>query len=330
MSGLESSSYAKLQISHAVSKPAIPYVGTVSSALKPDTAVCFQGVVPDNGNKFTINFKAGSSNDIAFHFNPHIGQKLALNSYINGQWQSEESASVNPFTKGAAFNMFVIITAEGYEVYVNGVKHCMFKHRLPAENVSQFEITGDVFIHMLGFIEKWSSTSFFMEKQQIVKVESTSSVQLQMSDPVTNPAIPYVGKIPEGLKPNMAVCIQGTVLAQANDFAVNFKTGPSNGDDVAFHFNPRINRKTALNSFQKRGWQREETASVTPFTKGAAFSLLMAVTAEGYEVNVNGTELCTFKHRIPLENVSVLNIRGDVSINIIGFIRDWRKERFSQ
>lgn len=38
------------------------------------------------------------------------------------------------------------------------------------------------------------------------------------------------------------------------------------------------------------------------------------------QVYVNGLELCTFKHRIPLENITALAICGDVSINFIGFI----------
>lgn len=38
------------------------------------------------------------------------------------------------------------------------------------------------------------------------------------------------------------------------------------------------------------------------------------------QVYVNGLKHCTFKHRIPLENVSALGIRGDVSQLICGFI----------
>lgn len=38
------------------------------------------------------------------------------------------------------------------------------------------------------------------------------------------------------------------------------------------------------------------------------------------QVYVNGLELCTFKHRIPLETISTLAICGDVFISFIGFI----------
>ncbi|XP_072551942.1 galectin-6-like [Salminus brasiliensis] len=297
---MESSSWSmksiQIDVSHPVSNPVIPYVGTIPNGIKPDMAVCFQGTVPANFDQFAINFKTGPSNedDIAFHFKPCIGQKVALNSFRSGKWESEESASVEPFTKEAAFNMFVVITAEGYEVYVNGLKHSVFKHRIPVEKVSTLDIRGDVSMHILGYID----------------------------------AIPYVGTIPEVIKPDMAVCFQGTVPENADQFAINFKTGPSNEDDISFHFNPHMGQKVALNSFRSGKWESEESASVELFTKGAAFSIFVVIRAEGYEVNVNGMELCMYKHRVPLEKVSVLEITGNVSIDMVGFVMNWSKESF--
>ncbi|KAG9273531.1 hypothetical protein AMEX_G12687, partial [Astyanax mexicanus] len=94
--------------------------------------------------------QTGPSNDQdkALHFKPCIGQKVTLNSFRNGKWESEESASVEPFTSGAPFTMFFAINTEGYE----GVKHCMFKHRIPVEKVSTLNIGGDVSMNMLGYI----------------------------------------------------------------------------------------------------------------------------------------------------------------------------------
>ena len=40
-----------------------------------------------------------------------------------------------------------------------------------------------------------------------------------------------------------------------------------------------------------------------------------------HQIYVNGKEQYTFKHRIPLEKVSALNINGDVSVNLCGFIQ---------
>uniref|UniRef100_A0A3B1JGY6 Galectin n=1 Tax=Astyanax mexicanus TaxID=7994 RepID=A0A3B1JGY6_ASTMX len=56
----------------------------------------------------------------AFHFNPRMGQRVAMNSFRNGKWESEESASI-------------LIPLQ---VYVNGFQHCLFKHRIPLEKVT--------------------------------------------------------------------------------------------------------------------------------------------------------------------------------------------------
>ena len=47
----------------------------------------------------------------------------------------------------------------------------------------------------------------------------------------------------------------------------------------------------------------------------------MGCVASIHQVYVNGKELYTFKHRIPLEKVSTLNINGDVAVNLSGFLQ---------
>lgn len=61
--------------------------------------------------RFEINFQTcQSSDDIAFNINPQIVRFLVLSSLRNG----EDLASDN----GAAFNMFVVLKLEGYEVCI--------------------------------------------------------------------------------------------------------------------------------------------------------------------------------------------------------------------
>ncbi|KAI4889230.1 hypothetical protein NFI96_022668, partial [Prochilodus magdalenae] len=125
----------------------IPCSTKLSSCVVIQTFICLY--------RFAINFKTGPADgdDIAFSFKPLIGQKVILNSFRNGKWDSEESVSDCPFTKGAPFNMFVAPSAVGYEVYVNGMKHSTFKHRLPVEKVSNLGISGDVALNVLGYID---------------------------------------------------------------------------------------------------------------------------------------------------------------------------------
>ncbi|KAI5616324.1 hypothetical protein C0J50_24161, partial [Silurus asotus] len=133
--------------------------------------------------------------------------------------------------------------------------------------------------------------------------------------------IPYVGPIiSEGLKPGMALYVQGAVPDNGKQFSINFQTGQSDSDDIAFHFNPRIGQYVHLNSFRNGSWEKKETVPDKPFTKGAAFNMFVTINSEDYEVHVNGVHLCTFKHRVPLENITTLAIFGDISIAIYGFI----------
>lgn len=105
-----------------------------------------------------------------------------------------------------------------------------------------------------------------------------------------------------------------------------------------------------MNSFRKGGFEAEESVSDNPFKKGQAFEMVTVIKSEGYQVcvlyeslhirkrtlgtcphtscvaldhqvYVNGKEQYTFKHRIPLEKVSALNIVGGVAVNLFGFIQ---------
>ncbi|XP_053090626.1 uncharacterized protein lgals4 isoform X2 [Pangasianodon hypophthalmus] len=317
------------EVSHPVIQPALPYMGIIKEEIRPDVAVVFHGAVSEHGKSFEINLLTGDSyyDDIAFHISPQIGKSVALNSFINGKWETEEYASDNPFTKGASFHLFLVINSEGYEVYVNSSQHCTFKHRIPLEKVSMLGIRGDVTINYFGFVENWSTSSMagkineFPDKLSIS--ESLMHIPLEISHPVINPELPYVGSIPEGLRTDMAVFFQGAFPADAKEFAINFQTGESDGDDIAFHINPQIGDVVALNSFRNGSWETEEHASVTAFAKEEALNMFIVINSEGYEIYVNGLQHCTFKHRIPLENVSTLGIFGDVIINYFGFVEKW-------
>ncbi|CAM4585312.1 unnamed protein product [Leuciscus chuanchicus] len=322
-------------LSNPVQNPSLPYVGPISGGLREGMALYLQGVVHSNADWFGINFKTGQSDidDIAFHFNPRMGRNVAMNSFRNGGWESEESFSDNPFKKGEAFEMFTVIKSEGYQIYVNGKEQYTFKHRIPLEKVSALNINGDVSVNLFGFIQNWSTSSFPTEvTTNIISLGSSrgerSTVQSEILQPVQNPSLPYVGPISGGLREGMALYLQGVVHSNADWFGINFKTGQSDIDDIAFHFNPRMGRNVAMNSFRNGGWESEESFSDNPFKKGEAFEMFTVIKSEGYQIYVNGKEQYTFKHRIPLEKVSALNINGDVSVNLFGFIQNWSTSSF--
>ncbi|GAA6112159.1 uncharacterized protein LOC113650788 isoform X1 [Tachysurus ichikawai] len=146
------------------------------------------------------------------------------------------------------------------------------------------------------------------------------STPFQISHPISNPALPYRCKIPGGSKKDMALFLQGTVLPDGTGFTIDFSVD----NDIAFHYKPQMGQHTTLNSFRNGNWDKQELAPDKPFTKGGVFQMIVAFNSEEYLVIVNGLRHCTFKHRVPLEKVSAILFHGDVSIQLIGFIENWR------
>uniref|UniRef100_A0AAY4CR02 Galectin n=1 Tax=Denticeps clupeoides TaxID=299321 RepID=A0AAY4CR02_9TELE len=141
--------------------------------------------------------------------------------------------------------------------------------------------------------------------------------------PIYNPSIPYVGPIYGGLRPGMSVYIQGTIHHHITRFEVNLQCGEFDGSDIGLHINPRFDGwdKVVFNTFQSGSWEREEKVHHMPFRKGETFELIIVVSCDGYQINVNGKEYHLYQHRLPVERVCALKIAGDVqvqTINIIG------------
>ncbi|KAK3548353.1 hypothetical protein QTP70_010714 [Hemibagrus guttatus] len=211
-------------------------------------------------------------------------------------------------------------------VYVNGIRHSVLKHRVPLEKVSTLAIAGDVSLPVCGFIDNCKTSSF----SSVISTSSLTPTPKEVSFPISNPTLPYVGKIPGGIKQDAALLFQGTVPADAKRFEINFQTGQGTSNDIAFHFNPRIDSYTALNSCKNGSWGKEESAPDKPFAKGAAFQIIIAIKSDVYEVYVNDTSHSTFKHRMPFEKVSTIAVGGDVTMQLIYFIENWKSPCMSK
>uniref|UniRef100_A0AAY5ECV8 Galectin n=1 Tax=Electrophorus electricus TaxID=8005 RepID=A0AAY5ECV8_ELEEL len=85
------------------------YTGQIPGGLKPGQALFFQGVVPSDCHRFSINLKTGPKDhdDIALHFDNRITY-VVCNSFRNGKWETESNTNWCPFAKGAAFDVFMV------------------------------------------------------------------------------------------------------------------------------------------------------------------------------------------------------------------------------
>ncbi|XP_060549791.1 uncharacterized protein LOC117677719 isoform X2 [Pantherophis guttatus] len=128
-------------------------------------------------------------------------------------------------------------------------------------------------------------------------------------------ALPYHHPVPGGLRPGMAVYIQGSVPKDSNRFGVDFAFAKYQGPDIPFHFNPRFSwwNKVVLNSFESGRWRKEEKRKM-PFRKGEHFKVIFMVTEAGYQILVNRKQFYVFRHRIPPQSVRFIKVFGDLEL----------------
>uniref|UniRef100_A0A452IKV4 Galectin n=1 Tax=Gopherus agassizii TaxID=38772 RepID=A0A452IKV4_9SAUR len=112
---------------------AIP--GTISRARK----ITIVGNVPFHANRWVSDAAWrgtwGMTGNIALHINPRLRERaLVRNTQMQGIWGSEERhLSTLPFMPGQAF-----------QISVNGLRVFDYVHRIPANQVDQLQIAGDV------------------------------------------------------------------------------------------------------------------------------------------------------------------------------------------
>uniref|UniRef100_A0A8C3X799 Galectin n=1 Tax=Catagonus wagneri TaxID=51154 RepID=A0A8C3X799_9CETA len=124
-----------------------PLTGRLQGGLLARRTIVIKGYVPPTGKSFVINFKVGSSGDVALHINPRLTEGTVVrNAFLKGAWGPEErKISHNPFGPGQFFDLSIRCGMDRFKVYANGQHLFDFSHRLSAfQGVDTLEIQGDV------------------------------------------------------------------------------------------------------------------------------------------------------------------------------------------
>ncbi|XP_076645921.1 uncharacterized protein LOC143355191 [Halictus rubicundus] len=143
-----------------------------------------------------------------------------------------------------------------------------------------------------------------------------------MSEPILNPAVPYVGLVEGGLIPGKMVKVQGKVPLDAVCFAVNYQLGPGLNprDDIACHVSPRFPEGfITRNHIESMAWGVEENDGPMWIQPGQEFEILLLCEPACYKIAINGRHFAQFNHRLPYQKVTHLVIDGDVQLNSIAY-----------
>jgi len=311
--------------------PMIPYSGPIYGGLRSGMSLYFQGRVESHTNRFFVNLQCGESedSDIALHFNPRFDgwDKVVFNSRQHGDWDDEEHTRDMPFVLGEGFELVIMVTHEGYQFKVNGHEFYSIGHRIAPERVSFIRIDGDVAITTINIIggggpPMGGNLGSYPDHGGYPAGQGGypgSHLPGMGGQPEYNPPIPFSTMIPGGMSAKRTIIIRGMVLPGGDSVTFNLSTSRSR--DIAFHMNPRVREGVVVRNSQiEQNWGAEERElSYNPFAEGQYFDMSIRCGNQRYKVFINGQPLLEFYHRIPFDQVDMLEIAGDVQISYVQF-----------
>ncbi|DAA19875.1 TPA: galectin 15-like [Bos taurus] len=133
-------------------------------------------------------------------------------------------------------------------------------------------------------------------------------------------AVGFMVKITGNLESSLNACLQELSFCLCGnnpEVVVDFCMGIEEGSNIAFHFRVYTNSMVVMNSFQEGGWQEEKRMFSDPFMPGQPFELRFLVLENEYKVFVNNESFCQFAHRLPIQSVKMLKVRGDTVLTSV-------------
>lgn len=137
------------------------------------------------------------------------------------------------------------------------------------------------------------------------------------------------GQLSEGL----SFTITGWLPEECTRFSISLVRNNANRD-VALTINPRLLQNYIVrNTKVAKKWGSEEVSSALPFRlrRGDRFSIQVLVTDPCYMISLNGEHFAKYKHRVPYQDVRILEVMGDVHdvevqwTLVLSYAQRWRE-----
>lgn len=116
------------------------------------------------------------------------------------------------------------------------------------------------------------------------------------------------------LKQTSAIVVTGYIPPDALRFSVNLLCKAAS--NLALHFNARLDRGYVVRNTKFKGcWEEEETCSPaghTAFRRNSYVHILIFCTINSFQIAINGEHFCAFSYRMPLEDITSLEINGSL------------------
>ncbi|XP_072288065.1 galectin-4-like [Pyxicephalus adspersus] len=314
--------------------PAVPFQSAILGGITDGLKVTLQGQVHSHAKTFAINFVC-FNNDTAFHFNPRFNENVIVCNTMQGKnWGSEERKHHMPFQRNAFFDITIVVLGHAFQVTVNGQFLLEYRHRLSYQTIQSLSVNGDVNLMCVTFHPSpammspapppysacTTQTMFGAPLVQAVNLPVFRAAKPQKGPTVVhNPVMPFQAAFPTNFANRRNILITGSVCYGADRFHVNLLNSMTR--NIHLHINPRFKEGTIVRNTQDRGnWGPEERQlSYMPFYPGQNFQMEIRNEGGVFGVYSNGSKLFNYVHRLPANQIDMMEIGGNVSLTCVQY-----------
>ncbi|XP_077141591.1 galectin-4-like [Ranitomeya variabilis] len=320
--------------------PSVPFQSAILGGISEGKRVTIQGQAHSHAKRFAINF-INYSNDIAFHFNPRFdeGNVIVCNTMQSNSWGSEERKSHMPFHRNGYFDIAIQVMGHAFQVTVNGQYLLEYRHRLSYQSIQSLQITGDLNISCVTFSPSVQMspapppyTPGYAQNSFVPPIYGAQMIPSMAAPPVFgankpqrapmtvyNPVMPFQAAFQNNFGKHGKVLITGNISYGADRFHVNLLN--SRTRNIHLHIAPRFNEGVLVRNTQDRGaWGPEERQiSFMPFHPGQSFQMEIKNEGGSFGVYSNGTKIFNFVHRLPFNQIDMIEVGGDVVLTFVQY-----------